>query len=415
MQTDKQTLAADPARLHSLDAVRAFALLLGVVLHATLSFFPGQRVWLVDDVSHSDAMSVLFFVIHMLRMLTFFLLAGFVARMSFHKMGAAPFFRDRARRIGIPLLAGWPLLFVGIVVATIIGAVIANGGKMPTEKPPPTGFGLREFPLTHLWFLYFLVLFYVCLAALRPVANLLDRQGKAGWLRHGVDRVVGFLLRQWAPLLLAAPLCLALYLQPYWLMWFGIPTPDHGFVPIPSSFVAYGGAFLLGWLAQRQAGVLALWKRRWLAHTLLAIGMTVACLVMAGTAPVLMPVPQGTLKLAFAACYSIGSWSWAFALLGMALRFMDGYSALRRYLADASYWIYLVHLPLVVLLQALVSQWSWPWFVKFPLLLAVAFVLMLASYAWLVRGTWIGVVLNGRRKARVPLPARAVMSHAERA
>jgi glucan biosynthesis protein C len=414
MQTDKQTLAADPARLHSLDAVRAFALLLGVVLHATLSFFP-QRIWLVDDVSDSSAMSLLFFVIHMLRMLTFFLLAGFVARMSFHKMGAAAFFRDRAKRIGIPLLAGWPLLFVGIVIAIIAGAVLANGGKMPTEKPPPTSFSFTEFPLTHLWFLYFLVLFYVCLAVLRPVAELLDRQGRAGWLRAATDRVMGFLLHQWAPLLLAAPLCLALYLQPYWMMWFGIPTPDHGFVPIASSFVAYGGAFLFGWLAQRQAGVLDLWKRRWLAHLVLAIGMTVACLAMAGITPVLMPVPQGTLKLAFAACYSIGAWSWAFALLGLALRFLSGYSALRRYLADASYWIYLVHLPLVLLLQALVSQLAWPWFIKFPLVLAVAFLLMLASYAWLVRGTWIGVVLNGRRKAPAPLPARAVLSHAGRA
>jgi glucan biosynthesis protein C len=395
MQTDMHAVAADPARLHSLDAVRAFALLLGVVLHATMSFFPGPRVWLVDDVSSSAALSLLFFVIHMLRMLTFFLLAGFVARISFHKLGAAPFFRDRAKRIGIPLLAGWPLLFAAIVVAVIVGAVIANGGKMPTEKPPAQGFGLREFPLMHLWFLYFLALFYVALALLRPAFHALDI-GKA------VDRLVGFLLRQWAPVLLAAPLCLALYLHPYWIMWFGIPTPDHGFVPLAAPLVGFGGAFLFGWLAQRQSGVLALWERRWLPHLLLALAMTVACLAVAGLEPLLLPVPQGGRKLLFAACYSVGAWSWAFALLGMALRFLSGYSVLRRYLADASYWIYLVHLPLLVLLQAFVSQLAWPWFIKFPLVLATAFAVMLASYAWMVRGTWIGAVLNGKRKPRAP-------------
>jgi glucan biosynthesis protein C len=400
MLPDTHTVAADPARLHSLDAVRAFALLLGVVLHATMSYFP-ERIWLVDDVADSAALALLFFVIHMLRMLTFFLLAGFVARISFHRLGAGAFFRDRARRIGIPLVAGWPPLFALIVVGVIVAAVIANGGKAPTGKPPPQGWGLYEFPLAHLWFLYVLALFYAALALLRPLVQRLDGYAR-GRIGNAVDCAVAFLLRQWAPVLLAAPLSLALYLHPYWIMWFGIPTPDKGFVPALSSTVAYGGAFLFGWLAQRQAGVLDLWRRRWPAHLALALAMTAACLSMAGMTPLLMPVPQGTLKLAYAACYSIGAWSWAFALLGMALRFLSGYSAMRRYLADASYWIYLVHLPLVILLQAALSQLAWPWFVKFPLMLAVAFALMLATYAWLVRGTWIGVVLNGKRKPRLP-------------
>jgi glucan biosynthesis protein C len=414
MQTDMQTVAADAARLHSLDAVRAFALLLGVVLHATLSFFTGYRIWLVDDVQSSTALTLLFFVIHMLRMLTFFLLAGFVARISFQKLGAARFFRDRAKRIGIPLLAGWPPLFAAIVAGVIVGAVIANGGALPADRPPPQGYGVYDFPLAHLWFLYFLALFYAALALLRPLFLALDRHTQ-GWIGRAADCIVGFLLRQWAPVLLAAPLCLALYLHPYWVMWFGIPTPDKGFVPQASPLVAYGGAFLFGWLAQRQAGVLALWERRWLPHLLLAVGMTIVCIAMAGIEPVLIPVPQGLRKFAYAACYSIGAWSWAFALLGMALRFLSGYSAMRRYLADASYWIYLVHLPLLILLQAFVSQLAWPWFVKFPLILAVAFALMLASYAWLVRGTWIGVVLNGKRKPHARVAAVVAVPGAGRA
>ncbi len=43
-------------RLHALDAVRGFALLLGVALHATLSYLPGaQYCWFVGD----DASQVL--------------------------------------------------------------------------------------------------------------------------------------------------------------------------------------------------------------------------------------------------------------------------------------------------------------------------------------------------------------------
>src|SRR5690606_27332646 len=83
---------------------------------------------------------------------------------------------------------------------------------------------------------------------------------------------------------------------------------------------------------------------------------------------------------------------------GMALQFLSGYSAWRRYLADASYWIYLIHLPVVILLQAVSAQIAAPWFVKFPALLFVAMAIMLLSYHLLVRYTVIGRVLNGRRR-----------------
>lgn len=405
MTTDKDPLAAGSARLPGLDAVRAFALVLGVVLHASLSFFP-QRIWLVDDSASSLGATVLFYVIHMLRMLTFFLLAGYVARISLHKLGARAFFRDRALRIGLPLVAGWPLVFAAFTIAIIIAAVIANGGAMPSGKPPEQGFGLRTFPLTHLWFLYLLALLYAGLALARPLFHALDRR-LGGRLNALARRITAFLLRPGAPFLLGLPLAGALYAEPGWIMWFGIPTPDHGFLPSPAPLVAYGGAFLFGWLAQRQGGAHELWRRHWAWHLGVALVLTGACLGMAGLAPQLLPAAHGPATLAYAVCYGIAAWSWAFALTGMGLRFFNRPHPLRQYLADASYWIYLVHLPLVVLLQGCVSQQDWPWALKLAVIVAGAFALMLAAYAWMVRGTWIGALLNGRRKGPLHSPAAA--------
>ena len=49
-------------RLHGLDAVRALALLLGVSLHAGMSYMPGsQFFWLVSDTSSSLAMNLAFY------------------------------------------------------------------------------------------------------------------------------------------------------------------------------------------------------------------------------------------------------------------------------------------------------------------------------------------------------------------
>jgi glucan biosynthesis protein C len=72
----------------------------------------------------------------------------------------------------------------------------------------------------------------------------------------------------------------------------------------------------------------------------------------------------------------------------------------RRYLADSSYWLYLAHLPIVFFLQAALALVPWHWTIKFPLILAIALTVLLASYHYLVRPTWIGQILNGRKYPR---------------
>jgi glucans biosynthesis protein C len=89
-----------------------------------------------------------------------------------------------------------------------------------------------------------------------------------------------------------------------------------------------------------------------------------------------------------------------FTVIGLALRFLSGFSATRRCLADASYWLYLIHLPILMGLQVAVSALDWPWPVKFAAILGIAFPLMFASYRLLVRDSFIGAVLNGRRMPR---------------
>lgn len=91
---------------------------------------------------------------------------------------------------------------------------------------------------------------------------------------------------------------------------------------------------------------------------------------------------------------------------------MSGFSPTRRYLADASYWLYLIHMPIVMALQVAVSQLDWPWPIKFATILVVALPLMLASYHLLVRFTIVGVVLNGRRAPREAAPAAVTGSAA---
>ena len=398
-------------RLHALDAVRGFALLLGVAFHATLSFLPSPQhvpLWIVMDSSRSLALAVLFHVLHTFRMTVFFLIAGFFAHMSLHKRGTKGFVLERLKRIGIPLVVGWPVLIAAILAVSIWGVVVSShGGPMP---PSPRYAGFPAFPLTHLWFLYVLLLLYAGTLLVRGLAALVDRQGALG---RGADALVRGLVRTpLGPAILAAPTCVALCLRPAWTLWFGIPTPDSSLVPNLAATVAFSTAFGFGFLLHRQPELLGVWRRRWALNLAAAVGLSLAGLAIVGPVPVLTPA-AGWSKFAFAGCYTLAIWTWSFGLIGAALRFLSGFSPARRYIADASYWLYMIHLPIIMALQVAVSQLDWPWFVKFPVILAVAFPLMFASYALLVRHSFIGALLNGRRPPRqgrtngLPSPAES--------
>jgi peptidoglycan/LPS O-acetylase OafA/YrhL len=389
-------------RLHALDAVRAGALLLGVLLHATMSFLPGQQVWAVRD-EESTALGVLFFVTHMFRMSLFFLIAGFFARMSLHRKGLGAFVRDRLKRIAVPLVAFWPILFASIVATIVWGVTRQHGPEAAGAIPQPEGSILETFPLTHLWFLYVLLLFYAAALAARGLVVLTDRGLR---LRGGIDRVMRALVRSGlAPFVLAVPTAVALYLRKGWLMWLGVPSPDHGFIPNAPALAAYGVAFGFGWLLHRQMAELRVLERRWPLHLAAAVGLSTMCLGMAGVAVTLDPATQPaaqdpTQRFILAAAYPLATWAWTFGLIGLAMRFRSGPNARIRYVADSSYWIYLIHLPIVMVVQVLVFPLQLPALAKFALVLAIAFPIMPLSYHLMVRYSFLGALLNGRRHER---------------
>src|SRR4051812_48978941 len=93
MNTENPALA----RRSDLDALRAGAMLLGIVLHASLSFFP--MAWLVTDSRTDSAFGVVFSAIHGFRMPLFFVMCGFFSAMLLHKRGRGALVKHRFQRV----------------------------------------------------------------------------------------------------------------------------------------------------------------------------------------------------------------------------------------------------------------------------------------------------------------------------
>jgi ABC-type multidrug transport system ATPase subunit/peptidoglycan/LPS O-acetylase OafA/YrhL len=383
------------SRLHALDAVRGFALLLGVAFHAALSFMPGwpPGIWAMNDNSPSAFLSDAAFVTHIFRMSLFFFIAGFFGRMMYQRLGARGFWSNRAKRIAIPLVAGWVILFPAIAFVWSVGLSKVFGGTPPAMPEMPKVPG--AFPLTHLWFLYQLLLLYVAFIALRAIFVRLDGAQK---LRNLVDTAVtGALRLPIAVFTLGLPLASALMAIPVWFYWQGIPTPDMSLIPQLPATVGFGTAFVFGWLVHRSKGALAAIEARWLVHLVLGIAATGWLLHVVHTSPMAEP---GRTKTVYACVFGIAVWGWTLGLTGAALRFLSNCSATRRYIADASYWIYLAHLPVVAAFQVWVGHWPLHWSVKYPFVLVASLAILFLSYHYLVRPTFIGQLLNGRKHPR---------------
>jgi fucose 4-O-acetylase-like acetyltransferase len=96
--------ASASLRRHDLDALRAFAMLLGIVLHASLSF--STLPWVVRDTRQSGLYSVFMQALHGFRLPLFFLVSAFFTTMLWRRRGLASLLKQRAVRILVPCLVG---------------------------------------------------------------------------------------------------------------------------------------------------------------------------------------------------------------------------------------------------------------------------------------------------------------------
>ena len=246
---------------------------------------------------------------------------------------------------------------------------------------------LATIPITaHLWFLYYLLMLVAGFALVSLLVTSLKIPPLPGWL-------------------LSAPACL-LVLVPLttiaqFYMWqsFG-PDTAMGILPWPPKLFYYTLFFGFGAICFGRSEFEDKLGRWWPLSFLFAVPFFLygSHLFEQG--------PSGTLRIVFSFCAALYAWLMILGCLGVFRRFFARENSRVRYVSDASYWMYLAHLPLIMLLQAFVSGLALPSILKFSLTCLITFVFLLLTYRYLVRYTVIGTMLNGRkvRPSTIPSP-----------
>ena len=383
-------------RYYGLDALRGVMMMLGIVLHGANLYLaaPPPAFPFPTDRNHSIVFDLVFHLIHAFRMPTFFVLAGFFAALLVEKRGLAATWKNRAARILAPLLLACvtilplTLLFMAdFVIAARYGAhsVLPERALLARFRAElaAAGFPVGEPTAMHLWFLVYLCYFYVLLPACAWLARACGR-----WR----DATAGFL---------ASPHAVAVFgLWTAMTLWpFRGGQVLEGFVffrPHLPSLAYYGSFFVLGYLLRGFPEVLVAFARR----VGLYAAFSAALFPLALYASHLDNAARGAhapLHLGAVLANGFCTWSLAALFIGCAMRFFDRDAPWILYASQSSYWVYLVHMPLVMLAGWWMLRYDLPAEVKFLCVAAFTAVLCFVSYHHGVQRTWIGRLLHGRR------------------
>lgn len=374
-------------RFHGLDALRAGMMLLGVFLHAACAYSSLPGVWWYKDPQTSPIMDGTLVFIHIFRMPVFFVMAGFFWALLVHRRGWLEAMRNRARRIGLPLV-------LGVVVMTPLLKPFAAYQRFVERGMEPVGATVEWFlsgrwvrwvePM-HLWFLLYLLFLY---ALALVVGSAVDRLAAAGWYRRILER-------SWRRTVAFAMLTFATLLT----MEMGLLDTPKGFGPDLRIVAAYAVFFFAGWTLFRHHSLLEIFERAcwgqlgWgVAIGLVNVGLALKLVAARSAGADFTPW-----KVAVAATGAVAVWMLVFGSIGLCLRYWNTPSERVRYLSDSAYWLYLAH-PLA-LVPVQFALWHAPinWGAKLTFTLGIAVPVLLVSYHYLVRSTALGHLLNGRK------------------
>lgn len=351
-------------------------MVLGVPYHTALAYRAG-RPWIVNSGEGLPVFTYVAELIHLFRMPAFFLIAGYFSALLLSRRPPGAWLRGRLRRLGVPLLASLvtlvPVLNFVCELSNFPFAEALASWRHNTLTSG--GYGVR-----HLWFL--IVLLYCCSAA-----------AALAWWRPSLrtatlpPRVDGWVARRLFPCLLTGTVFLGLWEAAAVELFYkaGLATNLPQEILRLDEFLTYAPYFLAGALMARAPRTLERMGRFSPGLAGVAAVSVLASLLFLDD----LPPAAGRFIATFAAV------STTQAIIAGAKRLGGRPIPMVQEVVSASFVMYLVHLPIIIVLVWLGQHVHLP--VASKALVVMTLTLLLSYGAWRVasRSTVLAFLFNG--------------------
>ena len=362
-------------RYHNLDFLRAFAMMMGLVIHAPLLFWVPDfaKVYGIENIAPAEEwVNIMGRFISSWRMPLFFLLSGFFAILVIERKGTSQFLRDRVIRVGLTCLVFSSLYDISD--------------------------GSFDFTTLHLWFLYELMIFVLFFSLLYRLKIIKDA------LCMKIPPKLLFILASF--IVLTVPLA---YILNNWWHPLALKASTTYFDLKAGNMLYYFSYFLAGVILYSNQNIFIKLKN---TKTILLLG-TVSLLAFflriysdhltIGQADNLTEVAQMQFDpiLVFFNSVMIGMNSILLCLLfiGLASKFIQSDSAIIRWFVELSYPVYIIHIIPITMMSAVFYHAGLSQFNILPFSVITGFIVCVILYYVLIKFTPLNWLINGYSKS----------------
>ena len=364
-------------RFHGLDAVRGIAMLLGIVIHASLPYIEGlpKGLW-PSDKNTSNVIAIIFQFIHIWRMPIFFIISGFFANLVITRKSLIIWWKNRFLRLVLPAMIFFPIVSLTIPWIFKYGYTGNINFFFSNEGQPH-----------HLWFLYHLFIFVLFSIFIKFFGLIIYKFFKQINLIVVVDifnTVKSFLGRHIFDSRFPILMIFVFFI-------FNLFTgADLIINPLAS-----GLYFLFGYRLYKNNLLFDFIKSNWKFYLIGGLTVTIIFFILNTQASNFAKedvrwIPWVILKISSAVLLS-------FSFIGLAEQKFSNLNPIVRFISDSSYWVYLIHLPLVAFITFFMFKITIFAELKFLIAIILTSAICLVTYKYFVRSTIIGILLNGKK------------------
>lgn len=370
-------------RNYSLDALRAIMMLLGIVVHAGITYtsldvFPVP----IKDKDTSLVYDFLIFFIHAFRMPIFFVLSGFFLALLYAKKGLKKTLTNRIYRIVFPFIAA--MLLIAPIVKMLVMHYARGKEWADILDSVKTLKIYIHLNMGHLWFLYYLIMIYAICHLIKWI-----KPKPVMYLYNAIKKRISINAQQYDyETITIFTIFSACFIIPQHR---GFIDTSMSFVPDVWILCTYTVYFVFGYMLFSFRDNLTTIFSNWKIHLALAFPFSFlyffSFLYLSGYSQF------GILSVECA----LLSWLMIFGLMGLFLHKLNHPSTTLSLIGKSSYWIYLTHLPLTILLGGILVAYPIPHFIKFALTVIVTYFVLISTYRLFVAHSFIGHFLNGKK------------------
>ncbi|PKL16230.1 MAG: hypothetical protein CVV49_17370 [Spirochaetae bacterium HGW-Spirochaetae-5] len=364
-------------QLHFFNNLRTFIIILVITFHAALSFVPGYTWW-ANDTSKNEIFGVVISLMDVFMMPILFFLSGYFVIQSYIHKGFGGFVKSKFKLLAVPYvifaLISCPIVsYIGLknfssnadlLSKSFFSFYIHYMASIFSLRSGAADLGLTAveglFNINHLWFILMLLVIFIVTALIFYIIKFVEKYQNKQYIK--TENYLSKRHRMYGLLLISS-------IAVFYLVNILLPenslfgdAPWYNVTPLfffqPSRLVLYITFYLAGIYSFYNGLFTNDLKSEKISYWIILTFVSFMFLIKIMSDYYVGKVPGNELKIMYSIGHVLSAVSVTGLLITLFFRYWDSSSPLEKSFSENSYNMYLIHFPLVIIMQQIMAEYS---------------------------------------------------------